>query len=67
MEYPLPLSHKAIIAMDKVYNLTTIRNAEIRLRWQQICLIAEYEPIFPYVVKFITEQGRMKYVRTLYR
>ncbi|CAG8625249.1 36576_t:CDS:10 [Racocetra persica] len=36
-------------------------------RWQQVCLKADYDPIFPYVVKFVTEQGRMKYVRPLYR
>ncbi|CAG8833049.1 15402_t:CDS:2, partial [Gigaspora margarita] len=36
-------------------------------RWQQVCLKSEYEPIFPHVVKFVTEQGRMKYVRPLYR
>ena len=65
-EYP-PLPHPAIIAMDNVYNFTTVRNSEIRFRWQKVCLLAEYEPIFPYVVKFVTEQGRMKYVRPLYR
>ncbi|CAG8832016.1 15949_t:CDS:10, partial [Gigaspora margarita] len=36
-------------------------------RWQQVCLKSEYELIFPHVVKFVTEQGRMKYVRPLYR
>ncbi|PKY39774.1 leukotriene A4 hydrolase N-terminal domain-containing protein [Rhizophagus irregularis] len=36
-------------------------------RWQKVCLLAEYEPMFPHVVKFVTQQGRMKYVRPLYR
>ncbi|RIA99766.1 peptidase family M1-domain-containing protein [Glomus cerebriforme] len=65
-EYP-PLPHPAIVAMDKVYKFTTVHNSEIRFRWQKICLLAEYEPIFPHVVKFVTEQGRMKFVRPLYR
>ncbi|CAB4380433.1 unnamed protein product [Rhizophagus irregularis] len=66
LEYQ-PLSHPAIIAMDKVYKFTTVHNSELRFRWQKICLLAEYEPIFPHVVKFVTEQGRMKFVRPLYR
>ena len=47
--------------------LADSKNSEIRFRWQQLCLKAEYEAIFPAVVQFITEQGRMKYVRPLYR
>jgi len=66
LEYQ-PLSQSAIVAMDKVYNLTTVYNSELRFRWQKICLLAEYETIFPHVVKFVTEQGRMKFVRPLYR
>jgi hypothetical protein len=62
-----PLSHPAIIVMDKVYKFTTVLNSEIRFRWQKVCLLAEYEPIFPHVIKFVTEQGRMKFVRPLYR
>ncbi|KAG9285768.1 hypothetical protein G9A89_013193 [Geosiphon pyriformis] len=65
-EYP-PFPHKALIALDHVYNLSQVVNAEIRFLWQETCLKAEYEPIFPYVIKFITEQGRMKFVRPLYR
>eukprot|EP00474_Spongospora_subterranea_P009862 CRZ10320.1 hypothetical protein [Spongospora subterranea] len=42
-------------------------NAEIKLRWFQLCLSLKYEPIVDHVVKFITTQGRMKYVRPLYR
>ncbi|CAO3688041.1 unnamed protein product [Rhizopus stolonifer] len=62
-----PLSFAAISKMDQVYQLTPNHNADLRLRWQQICLMADYEPIYPEVVKFITEQGRMKFVRPLYR
>ncbi|KAG1469991.1 hypothetical protein G6F56_002938 [Rhizopus delemar] len=62
-----PLSFAAVSKMDQVYQLTPNHNADLRLRWQQICLMADYEPIYPEVVKFITEQGRMKFVRPLYR
>ncbi|KAI7890724.1 peptidase family M1-domain-containing protein [Mucor mucedo] len=62
-----PLPHALIIKMDELYNLTSNHNADLRLRWQQICLMSSYEPIYPEVVKFVTEQGRMKFVRPLYR
>lgn len=62
-----PLPHALLKAMDSVYNFSSVTNSEIRFRWQQICLKAEYEEIFPQVVKFVTEQGRMKFIRPLYR
>lgn len=37
------------------------------LRWQTLCLHSECPFILPYVVDFITSQGRMKFVRPLYR
>ena len=42
------------------YNLTAVKNAEVRFRWQVLCLRAGYEAIIPAVVEFITSQGRMK-------
>ncbi|RIB19601.1 leukotriene A4 hydrolase [Gigaspora rosea] len=62
-----PLPFPVIEALNKFYSFMDVRNSEIRFRWQLVCLKSEYEPIFPYVVKFVTEQGRMKYVRPLYR
>ncbi|CAG8448674.1 11273_t:CDS:10, partial [Scutellospora calospora] len=61
-----PLPRPPIEAMNKFYSFTNVHNAEIRFRWQQLCLKSEYEPIFPHVVKFVTEQGRMKFIRPLY-
>ncbi|ORY03966.1 hypothetical protein K493DRAFT_334072 [Basidiobolus meristosporus CBS 931.73] len=62
-----PMPHSALDAMDHAYGLTKVQNAEIRFKWQLLCLKAEYQPIYPEVVKFLTEQGRMKYTRPLYR
>ncbi|CAG8635662.1 17827_t:CDS:10 [Acaulospora morrowiae] len=59
--------HSAIVAIDKVYNFTAVKNVEISYRWLKVCLAAEYEPMYPRVVKFLTEQGRTKYIRPLYR
>ncbi|KAI8992346.1 peptidase family M1-domain-containing protein [Pilobolus umbonatus] len=62
-----PFSHPSLHEMNKLYNITNNHNPEIRLRWQLLCLKADYEPIYSEVVRFVTEQGRMKYVRPLYR
>jgi len=62
-----PLSPQTIEAINKHYNFTATKNSEIRLRWYTLCIKAGHEAIFPHVVEFLTEQGRMKFVRSLYR
>ncbi|KAI0244230.1 Leucyl aminopeptidase yscIV [Massospora cicadina] len=62
---PFPI--KAIQAMAELYTVSTTNNCEVKLRWQLVCLKAGYEPIYPAVVEFVKAQGRMKYVRPLYR
>jgi leukotriene-A4 hydrolase len=61
------LTHDMIEDMAAQYGLMSTVNSEIRFRWQQLCLKAAYTAIFPAVVQFITEQGRMKFTRPLYR
>jgi leukotriene-A4 hydrolase len=62
-----PFSKAFIEAMDKAYNFTKVKNSEIRFLWQYLCLNSNYEEIFPEVIKFVEEQGRMKFVVPLYR
>jgi len=62
-----PLSKTALAKMDSLYDLTATKNAEARLRWQRLCLLHKADFIVPHVVAFVKEQGRMKFVRPLYR
>jgi len=62
-----PFSKIFIEAMDKAYNFTKVKNSEVRFLWQYLCLNSNYEEIFPEVIKFVEEQGRMKFVVPLYR
>ncbi|KAJ3045376.1 putative leukotriene A-4 hydrolase (LTA-4 hydrolase) (Leukotriene A(4) hydrolase) [Rhizophlyctis rosea] len=62
-----PFPHRVLETLDASYELSKIKNAEIRFRWQWLCLNAEYENIFPQVVEFVTSVGRMKFVRPLFR
>eukprot|EP00049_Salpingoeca_infusionum_P027443 m.32349 g.32349 ORF g.32349 m.32349 type:complete len:617 (-) comp9510_c0_seq1:1182-3032(-) len=56
-----------IDALQAVYDFNNATNAEIRFRWQRLCLKAGDSRIFPAVAAFVVEQGRMKFVRPLYR
>jgi len=62
-----PFSDAVLRRLDALYSLTNNGNAEIKFRWQSICLRCEAGWIVPHVVSFITSQGRMKYVRPLFR
>lgn len=57
----------AITRMDSLYQLTQSTNSEIRFRWYRVAIRAGYEPAIEMLVKFLSQQGRMKFVRPLYR
>ena len=61
------LSVEALDRMDSLYGLSERRNSEIRFNWQRICIAVGKADIVPRVVEFLEEQGRMKFVRPLYR
>jgi len=52
--------------IDELHHLTQSRNAEVRFKWLTACVRAGLDYVFPAVVSFLTEQGRMKFVRPLY-
>jgi len=62
-----PLSVDTLKHMDSLYNFTVSRNSEIINRWYELCIASEHAEVFPHVVTFLTSQGRMKFVRPLYR
>lgn len=62
-----PLSLEILSSLDLAYQFTSSNNAELKYRWQMLCLLSEAEWIVPHVKSFITSQGRMKFVRPLYR
>jgi hypothetical protein len=62
-----PLCEVALVAMDSKYELTANLNAEIMFRWQLLCLRSDVLWIVPHVVRFVGAQGRIQFVRPLYR
>lgn len=53
--------------LDAQYKLSESRNSEITFRWQVLCLSKSWTPIYSKVVDFVTSQGRLKFVRPLYK
>ncbi|CAH0394554.1 unnamed protein product [Bemisia tabaci] len=53
--------------MEDVYALSSVKNAEIKFRWLRLCIKNHREEQVDAALKFITDQGRMKYVRPIYR
>jgi leukotriene-A4 hydrolase len=63
---PNPLSVEILKRFDEVYKMNERTNSEIKFRWLRLALKGRHTDVFPNVVKFLTEQGRMKFVRPLY-
>ena len=62
-----PLSLHTIASMKEMYQMHESKNSEILFRFCMLAVEAGDGSILPVVVRFITTQGRMKFVRPLYR
>ncbi len=62
-----PLSCRTIAELDRLYRLSGSRNAEQRCAWLRLRVDAGDVDALPAARAFLGEQGRMKYLRPLYR
>ena len=62
---PLPIVK--IKKMSELYKMDNSSNVEIIFRWVRLCLKARWEPSVTEALKLVNKQGRMKFVRPLYR
>lgn len=56
-----------IEAIDSIFAFTASRNSEIRFRWLTLCIRQGLRDRDSAVEAFLREQGRMKYIRPLFR
>ena len=63
----MSLSLDTIQRMKEAYNMQQSKNSEILHRFCMLAVAAGDSDIIPTVIRFITTQGRMKFVRPLYR
>lgn len=61
------LPHESLAQMEEMYKLSVVKNSEIRMRWCMLGVASSWEPIYENAVGFLEAQGRMKFVRPLYR
>jgi len=62
-----PLSVSALEKMDSVYKLNESTNVEVIFRWIRVGIAARWKKILPSAVELVSQQGRMKFVRPVYR
>lgn len=60
-----PFSLEILSGLDLAYHFTASNNAELKYRWQMLCILSEADWIVPHVISFITTQGRMKVIVTV--
>uniref|UniRef100_A0A2A4J1U2 Peptidase M1 leukotriene A4 hydrolase/aminopeptidase C-terminal domain-containing protein n=2 Tax=Heliothis virescens TaxID=7102 RepID=A0A2A4J1U2_HELVI len=61
----LPLDR--LVAIGKEYKISGNKNSEILYRWLRLCVRSKDQTKINDVFNFVNSQGRMKYVRPLYR
>lgn len=63
---PETLSAAQLESLDEAFDLSLSGNSEVLFAWLRIAIANRYEPAFPALERFLTSQGRRKFVRPLY-
>ncbi|MEO8256552.1 MAG: M1 family metallopeptidase [Acidobacteriota bacterium] len=63
---PLSLSDLQMTDLDRAFGLTGRGNSEILFTWLGIAIKHHYRPALPALERFLTMQGRRKFLRPLY-
>ena len=53
--------------MEEVYSLNERENAEIKFQWIRLGLRCHWDEAVTLAVEMVTEHGRMRYIRPIYR
>lgn len=62
---PLPL--EKLRELGSAYEVVNAKNTEILYRWLRLCIRSRDEEKLNDALAFVNQQGRMKYVRPIYR
>jgi leukotriene-A4 hydrolase len=62
-----PLKLTTVQVMNGLYSFSESKNSEILFRYSMLAVASEDSSILPVAIRFITTQGRMKFVRPLYK
>ncbi len=64
---PATLPAERLGSLDAAFGLSESGNSEVLFQWLRIAIANRYEPGFPALERFLTSQGRRKFVRPLYQ
>lgn len=64
---PGSMSLEQMRQLDSAFNFSEAGNSEVLSSWLQHVVAAAYKPAYPAVERFLTVQGRRKFVTPLYR
>jgi hypothetical protein len=64
---PAELDATRLRALDTAFGLSRSGNSEILFEWLRIAIRNHYEPAIPALERFLTTQGRRKFVAPLYQ
>jgi leukotriene-A4 hydrolase len=62
-----PFPESIIAKMDDLYHFSSSKNAEIKNKWYIFCIQCNHKAIYAPALEFVTNIGRMKFVRPIYR
>ena len=63
---PDTLPAARLAALDRAFRLTESGNSEVLFQWLRTAIRNRYEPAFPALERFLTTQGRRKFVAPLF-
>lgn len=61
------VSLEMVKAMAEIYKMDSVRNSEVKYRWLRLCIKARWTDKVKDALDFVNSQGRMKFVRPIYR
>jgi hypothetical protein len=63
---PPDLTQPKLADLDRAFGLTASGNSEVLFAWLRVAIRHRYEPAMPALERFLTTQGRRKFLRPLY-
>ena len=63
---PEKLTPAQLADLDRTFRLSDRRNAEVLFAWLRVAIRNRYEPAMPALERFLTSQGRRKFLKPLY-
>jgi aminopeptidase N len=63
---PDMLTATQLADLDRTFRLTSRGNSEVLFAWLRIAIMNRYQPAMPALERFLTTQGRRKFLRPLY-